>query len=179
MLESGLAHRLPSAAVVALAYSSEALELPSGTGFVTAGDERLVRACTWSSAKWEHLRGDPPIVKAFVGRAGVPPPALGDRELAAAVHRELALALALRHQPIDLRVQRFGGAIPQYFVGHLARVDRIEAALPVHIAVAGASYRGAGLPACVRSGRAAAHRVLCHLGVTADGVIHEKVRSRA
>jgi oxygen-dependent protoporphyrinogen oxidase len=168
------------AAVVALAYPSEALAgLPAGTGFVTAGDGRLVRACTWSSAKWEHLRGDPTIVKAFVGRAGAPPPALGDRELAAAVHRELARALALRHPPVDLRVQRFSAAIPQYFVGHLARVDRIEAALPPHIAVAGASYRGAGLGACVRSGRAAADRVLRHLGVTTNGVSDEKVRSHA
>ncbi|HEY2771625.1 MAG TPA: protoporphyrinogen oxidase [Solirubrobacteraceae bacterium] len=168
------------AAVVALAYPAEALaRLPAGTGFVTAGDERLVRACTWSSAKWEHLRGDPAIVKAFVGRAGAPPPALGDRELAAAVHRELAAALALSRAPVDLRVQRFGAAIPQYFVGHLARVDRIEAALPPHIAVAGASYRGAGLAACVRSGHAAADRVLGHLGFAVGGVIHEKVRSHA
>jgi oxygen-dependent protoporphyrinogen oxidase len=168
------------AAVVALAYPSEALAgLPAGTGFVTAGDERLVRACTWSSTKWEHLRGDPAIVKAFVGRAGAPPPAIGDRELAAAVHRELARALALRHPPVDLRVQRFGAAIPQYFVGHLARVDRIEAALPPLVAVAGASYRGAGLAACVRSGRAAADRVLRRLGITTDGVIDEPVRSHA
>jgi oxygen-dependent protoporphyrinogen oxidase len=168
------------AAVVALAYPEGALDgLPAGTGFVTSGDERLVRACTWSSSKWEHLRGDPSIVKAFVGRAGTPVPALGDLELAAAVDRELAEALALRHAPIDLRVQRFGAAIPQYLVGHLARVDRIEAALPPHIAVAGASYRGAGLGACVRSGHGAANRVLAHLGVTPDDVIHETSRSHA
>jgi oxygen-dependent protoporphyrinogen oxidase len=168
------------ATVVALAYPDGALDgLPSGTGFVTAGDERLVRACTWSSSKWEHLRGDPPIVKAFVGRAGAPTPPRGDLELAVAVHRELAEALALRHAPIDLRVQRFGAAIPQYLVGHLARVDRIEAALPPHIAVAGASYRGAGVGACVRSGQAAANRVLADLGVTHDDVIHETSRSHA
>ena len=149
------------AAVVALAYPADALAgLPSGTGFVTAGDERLVRACTWSSAKWEHLRGEPAIVKAFVGRAGAPAAAAGDRELAAAVQHELAEALGLRHAPVDLRVRRFGAAIPQYAVGHLERVDRIEAALPTQIAVAGAPYRGAGVAACVRSGRAAAERLL-------------------
>jgi oxygen-dependent protoporphyrinogen oxidase len=155
------------AAVVALAYPSEALAgLPAGTGFVTAGDERLVRACTWSSAKWEHLRGDPSIVKAFVGRGGAPPPAVGDRELATAVHGELALALGLGQPPVDLRVRRFGAGIPQYAVGHLGRVGRIEAALPAQITVAGASYRGAGVAACVRSGRVAADRVLRHLGLT-------------
>jgi oxygen-dependent protoporphyrinogen oxidase len=168
------------AAVVALTYPSEVLAgLPEGTGFVTAGDEHLVRACTWSSAKWEHLRGDPPIVKAFLGRAALVPPALSDRELAAAVHRDLVAALGLGHAPVDLRVQRFGAAIPQYSVGHLERVERIEAELPPHLAVAGASYRGAGLSACVRSGRVAADRLLCHLGATVDGADYDKVRSHA
>jgi oxygen-dependent protoporphyrinogen oxidase len=159
------------ATVVALAYPPEALaELPSGTGFVTAGDERLVRACSWSSAKWEHLHGDPMIVKAFVGRAGARAPAVSDGELATAVHRELAIALRLREPPVELRVQCFGDAIPQYLVGHLERVARAEAALPQPIAVAGAAYRGSGLAACVRSGRAAADQLLCQLGLTPEDV---------
>ena len=149
------------AAVVALAYPAEALAgLPPGTGFVTAGDERLVRACTWSCAKWEHLRGEPAIVKAFVGRAGAAAPPASRSDLVATVQRELAEALGLCHAPVDLRVRRFGAAIPQYTVGHLERVDRIEAALPAQIAVAGAPYRGAGVAACVRSGQAAADRLL-------------------
>jgi oxygen-dependent protoporphyrinogen oxidase len=156
-------------AVVALAYPAEALaSLPRGTGFVTAGRERLVRACTWSSSKWDHLRGDPVILKAFVGRAGAPPPAIGDRQLAALVHQELAAALALRSGPVDQRVHRFVAAIPQYLVGHQERVARIEAALPPHIAVAGASYRGQAVSSCVRSGRAAAEQILRYLGVIAS-----------
>jgi oxygen-dependent protoporphyrinogen oxidase len=138
---------------------------------VTAGEEQLVRACTWSSSKWEHLRGDPAIVKAFVGRAAAPPPAIGDRELAAVVHCELALALGLRHEPVDVRVERFGAAIPQYSVGHLERVDRIAAALPPEIALAGGSYRGAGTSACLRSGSAAAGQILGHLTATADKLV--------
>lgn len=156
-------------AVVALAYPAAALaDLPAGTGFVTAGEDRLVRACTWSSSKWDHLRGEPAIVKAFVGRADAPPPVLGDRELAAAVHRELALAVGLRQPPVDARIERFGAAIPQYVVGHLERVDRIVAALPAEIALAGGSYRGAGVSACLRSGYAAAEQVLRHLSSGPD-----------
>ena len=55
-----------------------------------------------------------------------------------------------------------GGALPQYEVGHLERVERIRssvAAVP-GLAVAGASYDGVGIPACVASGRAAAHQAL-------------------
>ena len=176
---AGITHA--PAAVVALAYPAEALAaLPAGTGFVTAGRERLVRACTWSSSKWDHLRGDPLIVKAFVGTDGAPPPATGDRQLAALVHRELAEALALRRAPVDQHVRRFAAAIPQYLVGHPQRVERIEAALPPHIVVTGASYRGQGVSACLRSGRVAADHILRHLGVSASAdPTHASSRSLA
>jgi oxygen-dependent protoporphyrinogen oxidase len=63
------------------------------------------------------------------------------------------------------RVERFPGAIPQYAVGDLARVARIEETLPERLEAAGAGYRGAGIPACVRSGQAAADRLLERLGL--------------
>jgi oxygen-dependent protoporphyrinogen oxidase len=59
------------------------------------------------------------------------------------------------------RVHRHRLAMPQYAVGHLERVDAIEAraaALPA-LALAGAAYRGVGVPDCVHSGEAAADRV--------------------
>jgi oxygen-dependent protoporphyrinogen oxidase len=153
-----------SAAVVALAYPAAALRgLPEGTGFLSAGERRLVRACTWSSAKWRHLAGEPALLKAFVGRAGEPPPAVSDGELAKLVHAELAQELGLTQRPAETHVERFATAIPQYAVGHLARVARIEESLPERVGVAGAAYRGAGIPACVRSGEAAADRVLGQL----------------
>jgi oxygen-dependent protoporphyrinogen oxidase len=166
-----LAHlsKAASPAVVALAYPAAALaHLPEGTGFLTAaGDGRLVRACTWSSAKWRHLAGDTVLLKAFVGRAGEPPPAITDGELAKQVHAELAQALRLRDRPIETHVERFAAALPQYGVGHLERVQRIEDTLPERIQLAGAAYRGVGIPACVRSGQTAADRLLERLGVPA------------
>ena len=165
-----------SAAVVALAYPGEALgAFPHGTGFLTAAGERgLVRACTWASAKWGHLAGDPALVKAFVrsSPAREPDPA-ADAELAELVHADLAQALPLGARPVATHVERFAEAIPQYAVGHLERVARIERALPRGIEVAGAAYRGAGIPACVRSGHAAADRVLERLGAA------EEVRRRS
>jgi oxygen-dependent protoporphyrinogen oxidase len=162
-----------SAAVVALAYPAAALDaLPKGTGFLAAGGkQRLVKACTWSSAKWDHLAGGPALVKAFVGRAGEPPPAVADDQLAQLVDTELALELDLPERPLRAHVERFPAAIPQYGVGHLARVARIEEALPKPVEVAGAAYRGAGIPACIRSGHAAADRLLEHLGVPAPARI--------
>jgi oxygen-dependent protoporphyrinogen oxidase len=59
-------------------------------------------------------------------------------------------------------VQRWGGGLPQYDVGHLDRVETIDrsvAAVP-GLEVCGAAYRGVGIPAVIASGRAAARRIL-------------------
>jgi oxygen-dependent protoporphyrinogen oxidase len=92
------------------------------------------------------------------------------------VHAELAQTLSLRGRPVETHVERFTGAIPQYAVGHLARVARIEDTLPEGIEVAGAPYRGVGVSACVRSGQAAADRLLERLGTPAPAGIPERRR---
>ena len=68
---------------------------------------------------------------------------------------------------LDAHVQRWGGGLPQYAVGHTARVARVRAAvadLP-GLEVAGAAYDGVGIPACIAGGRAAAAGVATHLTV--------------
>ena len=52
--------------------------------------------------------------------------------------------------------------MPQYEVGHLDRIAEIEhavAQLP-GLVLAGNSYRGAGIPDCIRSGEAAAQSLM-------------------
>jgi oxygen-dependent protoporphyrinogen oxidase len=66
---------------------------------------------------------------------------------------------------VDAHVQRWGGALPQYAVGHLNRIEAVRdavAALP-GLAVAGAVYEGVGIPACIASGRRAACEVVADL----------------
>jgi oxygen-dependent protoporphyrinogen oxidase len=62
-------------------------------------------------------------------------------------------------EPAEVLVSRWGGALPQYPPGHVARVAALRAALPETIAVAGAGYDGVGIPACIGSGERAADRV--------------------
>jgi oxygen-dependent protoporphyrinogen oxidase len=85
--------------------------------------------------------------------------------LAALAHAELGALLGRPlPDPLEARVQRWGGALPQYAPGHLDRVASVRAGLPATVAVAGAAYDGVGVPACVRSGWTAADRVLQGLG---------------
>jgi oxygen-dependent protoporphyrinogen oxidase len=84
-----------------------------------------------------------------------------DADLVAASIAELASVGAARGAPVASRVTRWGGALPQYAVGHLDRVRRIRAAVAevAGLAVCGAAYDGVGIPACIRSGQQAAQRI--------------------
>jgi oxygen-dependent protoporphyrinogen oxidase len=102
------------------------------------------------------------ILRTFVGGAMQPElleqedAALGEMALA-----ELRELLGVRGHPELLEVVRYHRAMPQYHVGHLERVARIEqltAAMP-RLALAGNACRGVGLPDCIHSGEAAAERV--------------------
>ena len=62
--------------------------------------------------------------------------------------------------PVDAHVQRWGGGLPQYAVGHRRLVEAARRDLPPTLALAGAAYDGVGIPACIASGRAAARALL-------------------
>jgi oxygen-dependent protoporphyrinogen oxidase len=164
-----------SMAIVTLAYPRSAfpwagLAALGWSGYlVPAVDGRAVKAVTFSSVKWPHLAqatapGAEPleIVRCSVGRIGEE--ALlqrADEELATLAAAELASATGVRGAPAAHRITRWGGALPQYTVGHLDRVARIRAAVAAQpgLAVCGAAYEGVGIPACVATARTAADRV--------------------
>jgi len=181
-----------SMAIVTLAYPRSAFPGPEATSsptststskpttglgalgwsgyLVPAIDGRAIKAVTFSTVKWPHLSGvtaEPlEILRCSVGRFGEE--ALlqrTDEELAALAAAELAEATGARGGPVTTRVTRWGGALPQYTVGHLDRVARIRAAVAVQpgLAVCGAAYDGVGVPACIATARTAATQVLAYL----------------
>ncbi|MGA2321964.1 MAG: protoporphyrinogen oxidase [Solirubrobacteraceae bacterium] len=157
-----------SVATIALSYPVEAFgHRLAGSGFLVArGRGRTITACTWSSAKWAHLAGDTVLLKCSAGHAANRKALdLDDEQLLAAVRADLAQAMNLRTAPLEERVFRFERALPQYTVGHLERIARIDAALrgvPT-VSLCGAAYRGVGVAACIRDGQSAADRVLAAL----------------
>jgi oxygen-dependent protoporphyrinogen oxidase len=168
--------RYASMAIVTLAYPRSAFPAPGLAGLglsgylVPAVDGRAVKAVTFSTVKWPHLTGAEDggleIVRCSVGRIGEE--ALlqhADDELAALAAAELAVATGVRGGPVATRVTRWGGALPQYTVGHLDRVAAIRATVAAQpgLAVCGAAYDGVGIPACVATARAAAGQVLAFL----------------
>jgi oxygen-dependent protoporphyrinogen oxidase len=153
---------LASSAVVALAYrAADAASLPATSGVLIAADEPLaVKAVTHSSTKWAHLAGGDLVrLRASFGRFGEAATLRADdAELVARARADLAVLAGIAAAPVAVHVQRWGGGLPQYAVGHLDRVRAIEEALPAGVAVAGSALHGVGVPACIATGRAAAER---------------------
>jgi oxygen-dependent protoporphyrinogen oxidase len=88
-----------------------------------------------------------------------------DDELVARVRADLATLTGITAAPVAVHVQRWGGGLPQYGVGHGDLVGELEAAvaeLP-GLAVAGAMLHGVGVPACLATAQAAAARIVADL----------------
>ena len=136
-----------------------------GFGFVVPFAEgRPLLACTFASRKYPGRAPDGhELLRAFVGGARRPDLVdLDDDALVSTVRGELRALLGITVDPILARVERWRRAMPQYAVGHLERVRAIESRVPAlpGLALAGAAYRGVGIPDCVRSGEAAADAVV-------------------
>ena len=124
--------------------------------------QRTVTAASFASQKWAHWRpdGGGEILRVSLGRDGRPVLDLTDDDVVTRVLDDLALHLDVRFTPRDVRVTRWPGAFAQYRPHHAAWVDEVERRLPPGLHVTGASFRGIGLPACVRAARTIAERAL-------------------
>jgi oxygen-dependent protoporphyrinogen oxidase len=152
-----------SSAVVTLAFPRAALEPPAGYGYVVPrGEGSDVLACTWSSQKWEgRAPEDGVLLRVYAGRfGGRDVTEDSDEQLVDLARAEVAFLGGVA-EPLFSRVHRWPRGMPQYLLGHVQRLERIDAALAAHsgLAVAGAAYRGVGIPDCISSGEVAAESV--------------------
>ncbi|MBO0713279.1 MAG: protoporphyrinogen oxidase, partial [Acidimicrobiales bacterium] len=120
----------------------------------------LLTACTFTTSKWPQTKRPGQVVlRASTGRSGDDRALqMTDDELTAAVHAELAPLLGLSAPPTETVVHRWPRSFPQYRAGHLQTLARLEeraGRLP-GLVLAGAAYRGLGIPACLAQGQEAA-----------------------
>ncbi|WP_407671222.1 protoporphyrinogen oxidase [Nocardia stercoris] len=154
---------LSSSALVALAVAPDA-PLPDNSGILVATGEPLrAKAFTLSSRKWPHLAGrDALLLRASFGRFGDSSPlSWSDADLIAAATADLATVTGHHIEPLDARVQRWPGGLPQYAPGHDRRIADLEAAVAQApgLALAGAYLHGVGVPACIATATAAVNRL--------------------
>jgi len=167
-----------SVALVTMAFSARDFPAVTGSGFlVPPVEKRAIKASTFSFAKWDWVReaGDGTLVmRASLGRHREEHQLqASDEELVELALHDLADAIGLSVRPIDTHVQRWGGSLPQYAVGHLDRVAsiRAEVARVPGLEVCGAAYDGLGIPACISSAHLAISSLLADLPAPVDGAL--------
>jgi oxygen-dependent protoporphyrinogen oxidase len=160
-----------SSVTVNLGYDgSVRAALPPGFGFLVPRSEgKRMLAATFVHNKFPHRAPDDrALLRCFIGGARheqvLQSP---DEEVVRIVREELQQIIGLTADPLFVRIYRWNGAMAQYGVGHLERLQRIESALQQlpGLTLAGNGYRGIGVPDCVRSGSEAAAEALLAVGL--------------
>ncbi|MFG3003096.1 protoporphyrinogen oxidase [Streptomyces calvus] len=151
-----------SMALITLAYRRAETDLPDGSGFlVPPVDGRTIKAATFASQKWGWIAEENPdllVLRTSVGRHGETEILChDDADLVEVSRQDLKAATGLTAAPVETRVTRWQDGLPQYPVGHHARVARVREHLAglAGLAVCGAAYDGVGVPACIASAYAA------------------------
>ncbi len=138
--------------------------MPDSFGFVVpAIESRKIMACTFSSLKYPGRAPEGHLLfRAFVG-GSLQPELFNDSDaiLERNVRAEVANLLGVNAEPLFTRIRRYPNSMPQYHVGHQARIGQIESGLDNYsnLALAGSAYHGVGISDCVRTGEEAAEKL--------------------
>jgi oxygen-dependent protoporphyrinogen oxidase len=138
---------------------------------VPAIEKRNILAVSFGSRKFPgRAPAGHVLLRTFVGGA-MQPELLeaSDDELIAMVCDELRELLEVRGDAELVKIARYTNAMPQYHVGHVARVEQIakQAGRHAGLALAGNAYDGVGIPDCIRSGEQAAQQVFSAISESA------------
>ena len=163
--------RYSSSVTITLGYDYNVRRaLPPGFGFLVPRSEgHRMLAATFAHNKFPYRAPENrAVVRCFLG--GSRDEKIlhsSDDDILRTVRNELKQIVGLDAEPLFSRIYKWRGAMAQYGVGHLERVQRIESLRQKQrgLALAGNAFTGIGVPDCVRSGKEAAIKVLTALGL--------------
>ncbi|MDD2899074.1 MAG: protoporphyrinogen oxidase [Desulfuromonadaceae bacterium] len=170
-IDSGIARVLreipyASMTVICFGYRLEQIEHSlDGFGYLIPKKEgRNTLGTLWDSSMFENRapKGKA-LLRSMMGGACFPEYVkLSDDEVVARVRKDLNVTMGIDSAPEFVRVFRHPQAIPQYTVGHNARLQALEGLLKAHpgLILTGNSYRGIGLNDCVAAAERAADEAL-------------------
>ena len=164
MLLSQIGHE--NIGTATLVYDSGQIDMPYRINglMIPRRENRHIDAVTWTSNKpIERSPEGYEMLRIFFGGSDPELVTREKREIISVIRDELDSMLGIQAEPLESQVYCWPDSFPQAHVGHLQLVDQIEAALPEGLYVAGSSYRGIGIPDCIRQAQTAADQVINYL----------------
>lgn len=152
-----------------LSYDISDEELPKdGTGFIVAEDSDIVcNACTWTSRKWKHTSKNNQLLLRLFYKKTNPAFArlnsLTEEELIKEAKKDIEKSLGITSNPKSYEVTKWENAMPVYSLDHKQAVEVLTqtlADLYPNVYLAGCSYFGVGIAACMANGEETAVKLL-------------------
>jgi oxygen-dependent protoporphyrinogen oxidase len=159
---------IPSAplAVVALAFDAAVFGgALDGFGFLAPGHERFAAlGVLWDSSIYPNRApAGRVLLRVILGGARASDvPVRDDTALVDLAREALRLGMGVAADPLWTRIVRHVPGLPQYTLGHLDRLQAIDARLEAHpgLYLTGNSYRGVAMNSCITDAIATATKIL-------------------
>ncbi|MEG0438330.1 MAG: protoporphyrinogen oxidase [Solibacillus sp.] len=139
-----------------------------GTGFIVSHHSDLIcNASTWTSRKWKHTSGQGNLLVRLFYKNSNPRyeelAAMSDEELTAVAREDIRLSLGIEAQPKIVNVTKWIDQMPRYDLAHKDALHVIVEDLKIHypnVILAGCSYFGVGIGACIQNGKTTAQQII-------------------
>ncbi|MCU5656703.1 protoporphyrinogen oxidase [Bacillus mycoides] len=147
-------------------------QLPAdGTGFiVTENSDLHCDACTWTSRKWKHTSGKQKLLVRMFYKSTNPVyetiKSYSEEELVRVALYDIEKSLGIKGEPEVIEVTNWKDLMPKYHLEHNQAVQSLQeklAALYPNVYLAGASYYGVGIGACIGNGKNTANEIITTL----------------
>ncbi|ANU26623.1 protoporphyrinogen oxidase [Planococcus versutus] len=146
---------------VYLGYDIPDEQLPEdGTGFIVSQQSDLLcNACTWTSRKWKHTSKKQKLLVRLFYKSSHPfygqLKDLSQQELVKIARADVCKSLGIEEAPLTVEVTDWKNLMPNYHMGHKNAITELELKMDESLSrvkLAGSSYFGVGIGACIQNG---------------------------
>lgn len=139
-----------------------------GTGFIVSHNSDLVcNASTWTSRKWKHTSDNGKLLVRLFYKSNNPKyeelVAMSDEELTQVALEDIRLSLNIEEKPVVVNIEKWINAMPKYDLAHNEALQVVEEDMEKNypnVLIAGCSYFGVGIGACIENGKNTAEKVI-------------------
>lgn len=144
-------------------------QLPAeGTGFIVSENSDVkCNACTWTSRKWTHTSKDNQLLVRMFYKSSSPAfesmKNMSEEELVEVALQDIKMSLKLTGKPEVIEVTKWNDQMPNYHLAHGDAIQSLTAKMAdemPNVVLAGCSYYGVGIVACIKNGRETAENII-------------------